>query len=86
MHVADVIERQLKEWSVVYEVMVMKLSDYKIVVKKDNRYYELVISEKELDTLQATAPFALDRFVWKELEKQGIEIVRGYGDYIERVM
>ncbi|KMM39176.1 hypothetical protein [Guptibacillus hwajinpoensis] len=86
LHVADVIERQLKEWSVVYEVMVMKLSDYKIVVKKDNRYYELVISEKELDTLQATAPFALDRFVWKELEKQGIEIVRGYGDYIERVM
>ncbi|MDP4552895.1 hypothetical protein Q9251_18610 [Alkalihalobacillus macyae] len=86
LHVSDVIERQLKEWSDAYEVMVMKLADYKIVVKKDNRYYELVISEKELDTLQATAPFALDRYVWKELEKQGIAIVRGYGDYIERVM
>ncbi|MDQ0484049.1 hypothetical protein [Guptibacillus hwajinpoensis] len=86
LHVADVIERQLKEWSEVYEVMVMKLVNYEFVVKMDNRYYEVVISEKELDTLQATAPFALDRFVWKELEKQGIEIVRGYGDYIERVM
>ena len=86
LHVSDVIERQLKEWNDAYEVMVMKLVDYEFVVKKDNGYYELMISEKELDTLQATAPFALDRHVWKELEKQGVEIVRGYGDYIESVM
>lgn len=86
LHVSDVIERQLKEWSDAFEVIVMKLVDYEFVVKKGNRYFELVISEQELDTLQATGPFALDRFVWKELEKQGVAIVREYGDYIERVI
>lgn len=86
LHVCDVIERQLKEWDDEYEVMAMKLVDYELVVKKENKYYEMVLSEKDIETLQNKSPFSLDRHVWKELERQGLEIVRGYGNYIESVM
>ena len=86
LHVAEVIERQLKEWDESYEVIVMKLIDYEVVVKEENRSYELLLTEDALLTLQQKSPYALDRYLWLELEKQGLEIVRGNGDYIESVM
>ena len=86
LHVSAVIERQLKEWDETYDVIVMKLIDYEVVVKKENRYYELLLTEKALLSLQQKSPYALDRYLWLELEKQGLRIVRGNGDYIESVM
>ncbi|TKD72185.1 hypothetical protein [Pseudalkalibacillus hwajinpoensis] len=61
LHVCDVIERQLNEWSDDFEVMVMKLVDYELVVKKENKYYEMTLSEKDIETLQNKFPFSLDR-------------------------
>ena len=52
LHVSAVIERQLKEWDETYDVIVMKLIDYEVVVKKENRYYEVLLSEKALLSLQ----------------------------------
>ena len=86
LHVAEVIERQLKEWDEAYEVLVMKLIDYEVVVKKENRSYELSLTEKALLSLQQKGAYALDRYLWLELEKQGLKIVRGNGNYIESVM
>ena len=86
VHVAEVMERQLKEWNEEYEVLVMKLVDYEVVVKKENRSYELLLAEKTLLSLQQKSSYALDRYLWLELEKQGLQIVRGNGDYIESVM
>jgi hypothetical protein len=86
LHVSEVIERQLKEWNEGYEVLVKKLMDYEVVVKKENRNYEVLLTEKELFSLQQKAPYALDRYLWLELEKQGVKVVRGNGNYIESVM
>ncbi|MCA0172960.1 hypothetical protein [Bacillus sp. RAR_GA_16] len=60
LHVAEVMERQLKEWDAAYEVVVMKLIDYEVVIKKENRSYELLLTEKDLLLLQQTSPYALE--------------------------
>jgi hypothetical protein len=86
VHVAEVMERQLKEWNEAYEVLVMKLIDYEVLVKKENRSYEILLTENAVLSLQQKSPYALDRYLWQELEKQGLKIVRGNGDYIESVM
>ena len=86
LHVGEFIERQLKAWDEGYEVIVMKLTDYEVVVKKENRSYELSLTEKALLSLQQKGAYALDRYLWLELEKQGLQIVRGNGNYIESVM
>ncbi|WP_273834201.1 hypothetical protein [Guptibacillus sedimenti] len=86
LHVAEVMERQLKEWDAAYEVVVMKLIDYEVVIKKENRSYELLLTEKDLLLLQQTSPYALDRYLWQAFEKQGLPIVRGNGDYIESMI
>lgn len=85
VHVATLMEKQLKEWDENYEVYVMKLADYEFVVKNNDTYYGVDISEDEIDFLQNKSPFALDKKLWAELEKQGINILRGYGDYLEKV-
>ena len=33
LHVADTIEKQLKEWNPLYEVFLMKLKNYEVVIK-----------------------------------------------------
>ena len=86
LHVAEVMELQLKEWDAAYKVIVMKLIDYEVVIKKEIRSYELLLTEKDLLLLQQTSPYALDRYLWQAFEKQGLQIVRGEGDYIESVI
>jgi uncharacterized protein YqgQ len=85
-YVATAIERQLKEWDENYEVYVMKLKKYEIVIYHGDQYYHVKLAENELDSLQKTSPLELDRKVWKELEKQGLPIIRGKGNYIEMVL
>lgn len=83
LHVANVIENQLQEWDEAFELYVMKLKDYEIVVKHQESYFHVYLSEKDLHTLQHTSAFALDRNIWVELQSQGIEIIRGKGNYID---
>lgn len=86
IHVADLIERQLKEWSPEYEVFLMKFSDYELIIKNKDQYYHAKIAEKELESLQKSGPYALDRRVWSELQNQGLAIKMGYGNYMEAVL
>ncbi|WP_062050456.1 hypothetical protein [Bacillus sp. JCM 19034] len=74
MHVADVIERQLREWDESCEVYVMKMNNYELVVKCNLEYYHVLLSDKELITLQKQAPYELDRFIWRELRKKGLRM------------
>lgn len=85
VHVATLMEKQLKEWDENYEVYVMKLADYELVIKNNEKYYEVTLCEDEIEYLQNKSPFALDRKLWTELENQGLAILRGYGDYLDKV-
>jgi hypothetical protein len=84
--VADFIERQLHEWDPNYEVFLMKFSDYELMVKNGERYYHVFVTEPELTELQKRAPYALDQKIWKELEKQGLPILKGYGNYLDSIL
>ncbi|MBB6444022.1 hypothetical protein [Bacillus benzoevorans] len=85
VHVATLMEKQLKEWDENYEVYVMKLTDYEFIVKNNDTYYGVDISADEIAELQNKNPFALDKKLWIELEHQGLNILRGYGDYLDKV-
>lgn len=88
-YVATAIEKQLKEWDENYEVYVMKLKKYEIMINNGEHYYHVKLAENELDSLQKASPFELDRKVWKELIKQELPIKRGEGDegnYIDMVL
>ena len=84
-HVAGVIERQLKEWDDHYEVFLMKLAYYEVIIKNGETYYHADLSEQELETLQKKSPFSLDRNIWLELQNQGLPIIKGIGDYLDKV-
>jgi hypothetical protein len=85
-HVVEEIEQQLLEWDHNYEVFLLKLSYYEIMVKKEDDYFHVKLSEKEVNSLQKRGPFQLDREIWKELEKQGVAIIKGHGNYIDTVL
>jgi hypothetical protein len=86
IHVAKVTERQLKEWDDEYEVILMKIANYELIIKKDEKDYLVNLSETGLHRLQKKDPFALDRKIWRELEKQGLPIMRGFGNYMDLVL
>ncbi len=85
-YVATTIERQLQEWNASYAVVVLKLTDYHVWVNGTEEYYELSVAVDELEQLQKSSPYALDRHIWRLLQNQGLSIEKGYGDYIEFVM
>jgi len=85
LHVANLIEQQLQEWDEAFEVYVMKLKHYEIVVKNTEDYFHVYLTEENLYKLQHTSAFSLDRYIWEELQRQGIAIVRGTGNYIDHV-
>lgn len=85
LHVANVIEHQLQEWDETFEVYVMKFKHYEIVVKNIEAYFHVYLTEENLYRLQHTSAFSLDRYIWEELQRQGIEIIRGTGNYIDHV-
>lgn len=85
LHVSNAIEHQLQEWDEAFEVYVMKFKHYEIVVKNREDYFHVYLTEEKLNRLQHTSAFSLDRYIWEELQKQGIEIIRGNGNYIDYV-
>ncbi|WP_147532958.1 hypothetical protein [Bacillus marasmi] len=86
IRVANVVEQQLKEWDENYEVYVLKLKDYEFNVKNGDCYYDVMISEEELDSLQKQAPFSLDIKLWKDLEQKGVEIIKGDSSYLDSIL
>lgn len=44
-HVAKIMEMQLKEWDIEYEVMVAKQVNYEWVIKYKDQFYHTEISE-----------------------------------------
>ncbi|WP_077213048.1 hypothetical protein [Bacillus dakarensis] len=86
IHVADQIQRQLKEWSSEYRVYLMKLTNYELTIGHKERFYQIEISEEELRLLQGCDPYALDRKIWNTLRSQGLSVQQGVGNYIDTVL
>ena len=86
MHVATLIERQLKEWNQNYELFVLKLYNYEVIINNQDDYYYVQLSESELHSLQKSGSYEVDRKVWGELLIQGLPIIKGKGNYIEMVL
>ncbi len=85
LHVAELIETQLKEWDNRYEVFVMLLKNYEIAVKLGEQYYHTSISNEEIGALKKEGPFALDRKLWTALQKEGLPIKESQGNYLQLV-
>ncbi|GIN61790.1 hypothetical protein J27TS8_17830 [Robertmurraya siralis] len=85
IHVSKTIERQLQEWDNSYKVMIMKLENYLWTARNVDNDYELLLSEHEINVLQKKDPYALDREIWNELQKQGLMILNGYGNYLDQI-
>lgn len=85
IHVATCIEQQLQKWDKEYQVVVMKLRDYEIMISLKKTSYSISVSEGELMALQNHGPYALDKKIWRNLEEQGLEIIYGYGNYLDNV-
>jgi hypothetical protein len=85
-HVAGLLERQLQEWDLEYEVFVMKFKDYELVVKNQDDYYEVKLTEQELEVLHTRGSFKMDRRIWEELMDQGLPVKEGYGNYMKTVL
>ncbi|WP_462411688.1 hypothetical protein [Neobacillus sp. Marseille-QA0830] len=86
LHVANCVEGQLKEWDEKFEVMVLKLKKYEIIISTDDEDYYIPLPDEEIAALQQMGAFALDHRIWKELEDQGLSIERGHGNYIDYVL
>lgn len=86
LFISRVIEHQLQEWDEQYEVHVLKLKNYKWIVKYGHLRYVVEIVESEIQSLQKRDPFGLDQRIWRELEGLGLPIVRGVGNYLEYVL
>ncbi|WP_042348023.1 hypothetical protein [Bacillus massiliigorillae] len=85
-HVASTIELQLREWDSSYEVFVMKFNDYQLSIKLNEKYYDVHISEKELNDLHKKGAYDLDRKIWSELKNKKLPVQKGFGNYIEYVL
>lgn len=89
LHVVNCIEQQLKEWNEDYEeAIVMKLgnADYQLMIRNKEQVYCVALSQQEIESLQKSSPYALDHILWRDLEKQGLPIIRGFGNYIDAVL
>ncbi|MEK3906632.1 hypothetical protein [Oceanobacillus sp. FSL W7-1309] len=52
----------------------MKFKNYVFMVKNGIRYYEMNLSEYEIESLKNHNPYALDWEIWLELKKQGLVV------------
>lgn len=86
IRVASDIEQQLQEWDENYQVYILKLKTYELNVKNGDRYYVMQLDEEEVEFLQREGPFSLDTKIWKGLEKEGLQILKGYGDYLDSIL
>ena len=64
----------------------MKFRDYIFLVKNGDTYYEAYMSESLLAELQDRSPCSLDKKIWLGVERKGVEISMGCGDYLVKVL
>ncbi len=83
--VARCIEKQLQEWDDHYKVKVLHRQDYTIIIQNKQLYTMISLTESELVSLHSRSPYTLDRHIWEEMQKNGIEIKEAKGNYFSYV-
>ncbi|SHF95994.1 hypothetical protein [Ornithinibacillus halophilus] len=84
-HVVGVIEQQLQEIDENYEAEVTKIEEYKISVRNNNQAIHIKISKPQLLKLQSRSPYSLDKYIWTNLTKNGVEVTNANGNYLDYV-
>ncbi|TYS18506.1 hypothetical protein FZC78_02920 [Rossellomorea vietnamensis] len=84
-YVAGIMENQLHEWDVNYEVFVMKWPDYEMVVKNGEKYYHAELSVQDLEVLHLKGLFELDKRLWIDLMEKVLPFGDDYGNYLSTV-
>lgn len=85
VHVLEMVELQLQIWDT-YEVIVLKLSNYEIIVTCGEKEFKpVIITEKQIKELQRKGPYFLDIYIWEKLQENGVEIVDIEGGYFKTI-
>ncbi|GGM26212.1 hypothetical protein GCM10011351_09810 [Paraliobacillus quinghaiensis] len=85
-HVVRVVEQQLQELDENYKVELMKSEGcYTISIQGNKPTLEVIISNSNLLELQSRSPYSLDRYIWTDLKKKGVDFKEATGNYLEYV-
>ncbi|WP_026909077.1 hypothetical protein [Paucisalibacillus globulus] len=84
-HVLVTVERQLQEWDSNYEVQLIKLSNYEVLVKNGKEIINFTISKPQLASFQSSSPYKLDQYIWRELKNNAVPIKDWNGNYLTYV-
>lgn len=86
IHVVTTIERQLKLWDERVEVNLLQdligKHIYFVIVRFDEKTFKVPLSEEEARALQDESAFAVDRYIWRGLVKQGLSLRETEGNYL----
>jgi len=86
IHVVTTIERQLQLWDEIAEVNLLRdLTGgevYYVIVRFGEKMFKVPLSEWDAQSLQDQSPFAVDRYIWRELVKQGLLLGKTEGNYL----
>lgn len=85
--VGEMVECQLKEWDLHYELNIMKLkrASYELEIRNQDDYYRVPLSTFDIRYHQNSGAYQLDKRIWKELADQGLTIITGKGNYIDYI-
>ncbi|WP_090854909.1 hypothetical protein [Paraliobacillus sp. PM-2] len=72
------IEQQLQELDESDVVVLTKLEDYTLSVQGNNLTTDITISNSQI----LNSPYALDKYIWTELRKKGVESKEANGNYL----
>ena len=89
-HVVKTIGHQLEKWDEHYEVKLLQNlleeTSYDVIVKLEDKTYQINLELPFVEALQNKSPYALDRHIWESLKKEGLTIEKTHGDYLENVL
>jgi len=87
-HVVTTIGRQLNMWDERYEVSLfhdlLAETNYEVIVKLEDKTYQVDLELSNVAALQDKSPYSLDRHIWESLKNQGLVIEKTHGDYLEK--
>ena len=87
-HVVNTVGRQLDKWDEDYEVSLLQdlldETSYDMVVRLEDKIYQVNLELPLVETLQNKSPYSLDRYIWEGLQGGGLVIEKTHGDYLEK--
>ena len=87
-HVVNTVGRQLDKWDEDYEVSLLQdlldETSYDMVVRLEDKIYQVNLELSHIAVLQNKSPYSLDRHIWEGLQAEGLTIEKTHRDYIDK--